>query len=77
VTPRTAVGIAGGRAAFQSLGTNQEGEPMYNIVIGGIMLIGGLSGELALIGTNSGGALAVLGGAMMGWGIFRMVKKSG
>jgi hypothetical protein len=49
---------------------------MYNIVIGGIMLVGGLSGKLALLGTNSSGALALVGAGLMGWGIFQMVKKS-
>jgi hypothetical protein len=43
-----------------------------NIIFGVIMLIGGLSGKLVLIGTGSGVALAVLGGGLIVWGILRM-----
>lgn len=45
-----------------------------NIVIGIIFILGGLSGKLALIGTNSGGALAVVGGILIAIGIVRLVK---
>ncbi len=45
---------------------------MINIIIGLVMVIGGLSGKLALKGTHSGGALAVLGGALIAWGVLRM-----
>jgi hypothetical protein len=45
---------------------------MMNIIIGLVMVGGGLSGKLALKGTGSGGALAVLGGALMLWGVLRM-----
>jgi hypothetical protein len=46
---------------------------MLSIIIGLVMLIGGLSGKLALKGTESGGALAVLGGVLIAWGVFRLV----
>jgi hypothetical protein len=36
------------------------------------MVIGGLTGKLVLIGTQSGIALAVLGGVMIVWGIARV-----
>jgi hypothetical protein len=49
---------------------------MWNIIIGLIFLIGGLSGKLALIGTNSGVALAVVGGALIIWGITQVVRGS-
>lgn len=51
---------------------------MINIIIGLVMVIGGLSGKLALKGTNSGGALAALGAALIAWGVLRMTvwKKS-
>ena len=49
-------------------------KPMVKIIIGLVMIIGGLSGKLVLIGTNSGGALAVLGGVMIAWGIFNLTK---
>lgn len=45
---------------------------MLNIIIGLVMVIGGLSGKLALKGTNSGGALAAIGAALIVWGILRM-----
>ncbi|HEX3134902.1 MAG TPA: hypothetical protein VHX44_15150 [Planctomycetota bacterium] len=45
---------------------------MMNIIIGLVMVVGGLSGKLALKGTGSGLALAVLGGALMLWGVLRM-----
>jgi hypothetical protein len=45
---------------------------MINIIIGLVMVIGGLSGKLALKGTGSGGALAVLGAGLIVWGLLRM-----
>jgi hypothetical protein len=45
---------------------------MGNIIFGAIMLIGGLSGKLALKGTGSTVALSVIGGALILWGILRM-----
>ncbi|HWC59685.1 MAG TPA: hypothetical protein VHC44_08330 [Verrucomicrobiae bacterium] len=45
---------------------------MVKIIIGLVMVIGGLSGKLVLIGTQSGIALAVLGGVMIVWGITRV-----
>ncbi len=45
---------------------------MVKIIIGVVMVVGGLSGKLVLVGTNSGLALAVLGCAMIVWGIVRM-----
>ncbi len=47
---------------------------MANIIIGIIFIIGGLSGNLALLGTNSGVALAVLGGILVVLGIVRLVR---
>lgn len=47
---------------------------MGSIVIGIIFIVGGLSGRLALIGTNSGEALAAVGAALVGWGIVKMVR---
>jgi hypothetical protein len=51
---------------------------MVKIIIGIVMVVGGLSGNLVLIGTNSGVALAGLGVVLIVWGIARMVaaKKS-
>ena len=47
---------------------------LTSIIIGGIFIVGGLSGKLALIGTNSGEALAVVGVGLIIWGIYRMVR---
>ena len=45
-----------------------------NIIIGIVFIIGGLSGNLALIGTNSGVLLAVVGGGLVIWGIIKMAS---
>tara|TARA_B100000609_G_scaffold111168_1_gene88284 strand:+ start:11878 stop:12039 length:162 start_codon:yes stop_codon:yes gene_type:complete len=50
------------------------GAAIWNIVIGIVMIIGGLSGKLALIGTNSGTALAVVGLGLTGYGAYQMVN---
>ena len=52
---------------------------MVKIIIGLVMVVGGLSGKLVLIGTDSGVALAGLGVVLIVWGIARIVaaKKSG
>jgi uncharacterized membrane protein YgdD (TMEM256/DUF423 family) len=47
---------------------------MWNIVIGVVFIIGGLSGQLALRGTESGPALAALGGVLLIWGIVQVVR---
>ena len=48
---------------------------MLNILFGIIFIIGGLSGGLALRGTDSGGALAVVGVLMLIWGIFQVARR--
>ena len=48
-----------------------------NIVIGLVMIIGGLSGNLALRGTGSGELLAGLGAAILLWGGYLLVKARG
>lgn len=40
-----------------------------NIVIGLVFVAGGLTGQLSLIGTNSGPALAVVGGLLAAYGV--------
>ena len=47
---------------------------MWNIIIGIAFIIGGLSGKLALRGTESGPALAAVGGALIIWGIVQVVR---
>ena len=48
---------------------------MIKIIIGIVFIVGGLSGKLVLIGTNSGVALAVLGAVMVVWGIINLVRR--
>jgi hypothetical protein len=48
---------------------------MYNIVIGVIFIIGGLSGSLALRGTGSTIGLAVVGGAILLFGIIQVSQQ--
>lgn len=48
---------------------------MWNIIIGIAFIAGGLSGQLVLIGTDSGVALAVVGAGMLVWGIVQTVNK--
>jgi hypothetical protein len=48
---------------------------MIKIIIGLIMVVGGLSGKLVLIGTQSGTALAALGVVLIIWGVVRLVKQ--
>jgi hypothetical protein len=50
---------------------------IVNIVIGGIFVVGGLTGNLALRGTQSGTAIAVVGVALILFGIFRIVSSRG
>lgn len=50
---------------------------MVNIIIGILFIIGGLSGKVALIGTNSSGALVVVGLLIAGWGVFKMMRARG
>jgi hypothetical protein len=48
---------------------------MVSIIIGIVMIVGGLSGNLVLIGTNSGVALAVLGGILILRGIYKLKNR--
>jgi hypothetical protein len=45
---------------------------MWNIVIGIVFIIGGLSGGMALRGTGSSGALAVFGAVLLLWGLYQV-----
>lgn len=45
---------------------------VISIIIGIIFIIGGLTGRLSLIGTNSGTALAVVGAILIAIGAYRM-----
>lgn len=47
---------------------------MGNILFGIVFIVGGLSGKLALRGTDSGPALAALGAGLLIWGIVQVVR---
>ena len=48
---------------------------VINMVLGGAMLFGGLTGKAVLIGTDSSMALAVVGGIVAGLGLKQFVSK--
>jgi len=48
---------------------------IISIVIGLVFIVGGLSGNMVLRGTNSGMGLAVVGLLITGVGVFRFVKQ--
>jgi hypothetical protein len=50
------------------------GRGLVSIVIGAVMVVGALSGNLVLRGTESGGALAVVGFVVIGIGVFRIIQ---
>lgn len=47
---------------------------IINIVIGVVFIIGGLTGKMVFIGTQSGTALVVVGGVIILLGIFRLSR---
>ncbi len=47
---------------------------MWNIVIGILLIIAGLSGKFALIGTSSSRGLAVFGAVVLVWGIVQVAR---
>ena len=49
---------------------------LVNIIFGLVFIVGGLTGNLSLRGTQSGPALAVVGVALLGLGAYRMMSKS-
>jgi hypothetical protein len=49
---------------------------MWNIIIGGAFIIGGLSGKMALRGTESSIGIAVVGAGLVVWGIFQLRAKN-
>jgi hypothetical protein len=52
------------------------GRGILNLIIGGVMVVGGLSGNLVLKGTQSGEALAILGGVVCLFGLYRIFSGS-
>jgi hypothetical protein len=50
------------------------GRGIFNIVIGAVFIVGGLTGKLVFIGTSSGALLAVIGLGLCGLGAWSIVK---
>ena len=50
------------------------GAAIFNLVIGGVMIAGGLSGKLVLFGTGSSEALAVIGGLIVAHGAYQAFR---
>lgn len=48
--------------------------PILNILAGVALVLGGVSGRLALFGTNSSGAIMAVGGVIAAIGIFQLVR---
>jgi hypothetical protein len=47
---------------------------MWNLIIGIVFIIGGLTGGMALRGTQSGLALAALGAVLCIWGVVQLTS---
>ena len=45
---------------------------MWNIVIGAILLVGGLSGKMVMIFTESSALLAAVGAGLVIWGVVQV-----
>jgi hypothetical protein len=48
--------------------------PILNIALGIGMVLGGVSGKLALIGTGSSTALIAVGAVCAGLGVFQLIR---
>ena len=48
--------------------------PIINIALGIGMVLGGLSGKVALVGTGSTTALVAVGAVVAGLGVFQLVR---
>lgn len=50
------------------------GAAIFNIVVGIVLLVGALKFDMALIGTSSTTAMAVVAGIILGIGIFQLIR---
>jgi hypothetical protein len=50
---------------------------IINIVLGGVMIAGGATGKLVLIGTSSSTAIMVVGAVLVALGGYRIFKSRG
>ncbi len=51
-----------------------KGWEMLKIILGIIFIIGGLSGDMVLVGTDSSGLLVLVGVVLVIWGISRVSR---
>ena len=54
--------------------TAAMGAGIFNLVVGLVMIVGGASGKLTLLGTNSSVALIAVGVGIGGLGVFQLIK---
>lgn len=47
---------------------------MWNIIVGILFIIGGASGEFVLVGTDSCGALVLVGIGLIVWGVIQVAS---
>ena len=64
-------GFSQARALFYC---SAKGWEMLNILFGIIFIIGGLSGDMVLVGTDSSGLLVLVGVVLVIWGISRVSR---
>jgi hypothetical protein len=48
---------------------------MWNIIVGILLILAGLSGRFALLGTGSSKALVVFGAVVLVWGLVQMARR--
>ena len=53
------------------------GAPVFNILLGIACIVGGASGKLSLMGTQSGTALMVAGAVAVGIGVYQVWRRQG
>lgn len=68
------VGSGGGPARISGYRARWR-YPLLNLIFGIVFIVGGLSGQMALIGTNSPGALVVVGFGVAGLGAYQLSRK--
>lgn len=50
------------------------GTAIFNIVMGVLAILGGLSGDVVLLGTHSSTALIVIGGVIATLGVYQLIR---
>jgi hypothetical protein len=57
--------------------SHERRRAVWNIIIGIVFIVGGLSGRFVLVGTESGKALAVIGAGFLVWGLVQLARRRG